>query len=125
MLQIKDGSVSLDSVTKADGAFQGTAFELLASVADHLTSKVFHSLHKLLYHSSFLGHIPSIVDEAREDVSSIFASSYSKPERLPKSFFVEVLAMFPIMNVAAKGILQVVSNIGYSIGSNLYKVTIG
>jgi len=33
--------------------------------------------------------------------------------------------MFPIMNVAAKGILQVVSNIGYSIGSNLYKVTLG
>lgn len=123
VLHIKDGSISLDSISKAEGAFLGTDLELLATIADHLTSKVFHSLHRLLYHSSFLGHIPSIVSEAREDVSSIFASSYSKC--LIDANLIEILAMFPIMNVAAKGLLQVVSNIGYSIGSNIYKATLG
>ncbi len=33
--------------------------------------------------------------------------------------------MLPIINVAAKGLLKVVSNIGYSIGKNIYKATLG
>ena len=33
--------------------------------------------------------------------------------------------MLPIVNVAAKGLIQFVSNITYTLGSNIYKLAVG
>ena len=112
----------MEPFKRKGSVFQGTDIELLALMADYLTSKAFQSLHRLLFHSSFMGDIPSVLDVAREDVTSIIDNSYSKKCSI---ISLEVLAMLPIINVAAKGLLTVVSNIGYSIGKNIYKATLG
>ena len=41
------------------------------------------------------------------------------------SHSIEVFAMLPIVNVAAKGLIQFVSIITYTLGSNIYKLAIG
>jgi hypothetical protein len=39
--------------------------------------------------------------------------------------YLELFAMFPIMNIAAKGVLQFAMNLSSSIGGNLIKLAIG
>ena len=79
----------------------------------HVSVTVFQSLHRLLFHSSFTGNLPSIMTEAKKDVSNIF-SGHSK-------FF----AMLPLINVTAKGVMQFIFNIGSSIGGNIFKIALG
>ena len=79
----------------------------------HVSVTVFQSLHRLLFHSSFTGNLPSIMTEAKKDVSNIF-SGHSK-----------LFAMLPLMNVTAKGVMQFIFNIGSSIGGNIFKIALG
>ena len=60
-----------------------------------------------------MGKLPSIVTEARRSLSHSFEGPF------------KIFAMFPIMNVAAKGMFKFIYTISSSVGSNIYKFTVG
>eukprot|EP00347_Sterkiella_histriomuscorum_P009594 403340608 len=82
-------------------------------VMDYITTKVLHSLHKIAYHSNFLGKFPSIFGETKLAITNSFHSSN------------KILAMFPVMNETAKGVAKFIYTLSSSFGSNLIKLAFG
>lgn len=113
MVSIDQAHVPFDFKSLPNQEIQGDYLDFLTLVLRHISVTVFQSLHRLLFHSSFTGNLPSIMTEAKKDVSNIF-SVHSK-------FF----AMLPFINVTAKGLMQFIFNIGSSIGGNIFKIALG
>ena len=104
VLQIEDAQIKLSEVSHL--CVEGDSLVILNKALRHLTTQVLHSLHKILYHSNFLGKIPSIYSEARQSLSE--TGNY------------KMLAMLP--NIAAKSVFKFVYNISSSVGFNIVKL---
>lgn len=57
--------------------FKGELLDYVNVSLEYITTQVFYSLHKLLYHSNFLGKLPSIYNEAKRDIRDSLSGSYS------------------------------------------------
>lgn len=42
----------------------------------HVMSNVIYSVHKIIYHSNFMGKLPSLVDEAKQSLGDSSFSNY-------------------------------------------------
>lgn len=65
VLQMEDANIYINGVTKENHEIKGEIFDFFNIGVEHLTKKVFYSLHKLIYHSNFMGKLPSIFTEAK------------------------------------------------------------
>lgn len=65
VLQIEGAEISFDAINLIDMGYEGDYLDYMNIALRHLTLQVFHSLHKILYHSTFMGNLPSIFSEAR------------------------------------------------------------
>ena len=124
VLQIEDAFIVIDQQQIPALDFEGEPVDFLNLIVRHLTLKIFHSLHRIIYHSNFMGNLPSIYSTSRQSLSEVFSSSSSKCKPQLNTIL-ELFAMFPIMNIAARGVFQFAMNLSSSIGGNLIKLTIG
>ncbi|CDW72550.1 UNKNOWN [Stylonychia lemnae] len=98
-IQIDDALVLMQEIQKKNIGFKGEMIDYINIALEHLTTQVFYSLHRLLYHSNFMGKLPSIYNQAKRDISDSLQNSYR--------------------------VLKFIYNIGSSFSSNLFKFTIG
>ena len=61
-----------------DYGVEGEILDYIDGSIEFITLKIFYSLHKLLYHSNFMGKLPSIYSEARQGIMQSMQGSYSK-----------------------------------------------